>query len=152
MVGEEISKGIFSQNIFIAGFSQGGSLALAIAMSSQYELGGFVSLAGFVPYPNVLKSIEKRSNKQTPIFMVHGQKDMLVPYEKAQKSFQILQQNGYLVEPIKVHPKLGHEPLHFLTMAVDGLEFLKKIFQKRNLPKLSFLNPENVVIVKKEKV
>lgn len=150
LIKEETDKGILSQNIFIAGISQGGSLALAIAMTSQYELGGFVSLAGFVPYPKILKANE--SNKTTPIFMGHGREDKKVPYEVAQKSFQILKQNGYQVETLKDYPELGHEPLHFFPMVIDGSVFLKKIFQTRNLPKLNFFNPENFIIVRKLKI
>ncbi|CAG8716260.1 10194_t:CDS:1, partial [Racocetra persica] len=86
----EIDKGISPQNVFIIGLSQGGSLALAIAMSSKYELGGFISLAGFIPYPKVLKAIERGNNKTVPIFMGHGSEDKIVPYEVAQKSFQTL--------------------------------------------------------------
>jgi fermentation-respiration switch protein FrsA (DUF1100 family) len=120
-------------------------------MTSQYELGGFVSLAGFIPYPKILKKIETGKNKKTPIFMVHGQRDTFVPYEKAQKSFQILKQSGYKVDPIKVHPDLGHKPSHFFPMVANGLVFLEKIFQTRNLPKLNFLNPENIEIIRREK-
>jgi len=150
LIKEEVDKGILPQNVFIAGISQGGSLALAIAMSSQYELGGFVGLGSFLPYPKILKRAEKGKNKQTPIFMAHGQEDKLVPYEAAQKSFQILKQNGYRqIKKPKVYPGLGHESQHFLPMIKDGLGFFEKIFQTKNLPKLIFLDPKNVVIVRK---
>lgn len=152
LIKEEIDKGILPQNIFVVGLSQGGSVALAIAMSSQWKLGGFVSLAGFVPYPKILKTIEKAKNKTTPIFMGHGSEDKKVPYEAAQKSFHILKRNGYQVEPFKVYPGLGHESHHFAPMIMDCLVFFKKIFQTRNLPELiNFPSPENIVIVRKVK-
>ncbi|RIA82828.1 Phospholipase/carboxylesterase/thioesterase, partial [Glomus cerebriforme] len=105
LISQEVSKDIPPQNIFIAGISQGGSLALAIAMTSQYQLGGFLALGSFIPYPKVLKETE--TNKQIPIFMGHGKEDELVPYEVAQRSALILCQKGYHIE-FKDYSKIGH--------------------------------------------
>jgi len=143
LIKGEIDKGIPSQNIFIAGISQGGSLALAIAMTSQYQLGGFLALGSFIPYPKILKKIETEKNKQVPIFMGHGKGDELVPYEASQRSALILCQKGYHVE-FKDYARIGHEPLHFILMIIDRIGLYGDIFQffqSRNLPK------GNVVIV-----
>ena len=83
LIEEEIEKDIPSQNIFIAGLSQGGSVALSVAMTSQYELGGFVALGSFLPYPKILKKYEKVNNKTAPILMSNGQGDKIVEFGAA---------------------------------------------------------------------
>jgi len=147
IIKKEIDKGILSRNIFIFGISQGGSMALAIAMSSQYELGGFISVVGFIPYPKVIKRIKNEKNKQTPIFMVNSEEDERIPYEKAQKSEQILKEDGYKIEPLKKLSKLNHENSIFISPM--SLIFFQEIFQKKNLPKLGYFNRENFVIIEK---
>jgi phospholipase/carboxylesterase len=49
IIEQEIAAGIPSEKIFIAGYSQGGLLTLATALTSQYKLGGFISLCGLLP-------------------------------------------------------------------------------------------------------
>jgi hypothetical protein len=112
-------------------------------MVSKYQLGGFLALGSFIPYPKVLKEIETETNKQVPIFMGHGREDEVVPYEVALKSALILCQKGYHIE-FKDYPGIGHEPLHFILMIIDRIGLYGNIFQffqSRNLPK------GNVVIV-----
>jgi hypothetical protein len=110
-------------------------------MTSKYQLGGFLALGSFIPYPKVLKETE--TNKQVPIFMGHGKEDELVPYVASLKSALILCQKGYRVE-FKDYPRIGHEPLHFFFMIIDRIGFYGdffQFFQSRNLSK------GNVVIV-----
>jgi predicted esterase len=145
IIEKEVNKGILSQNIFIIGISQCGSLALVIAMISKYQLGGFLALGSFILYPKVLKEIETEKNKQVPIFMGHGKEDKIVPYEVNLKSALIMCQKGYYVE-FKDYPRIGHDPLHFTLMIIDrinpyGYGDVFRFFRSKNLPN------GNVVIV-----
>lgn len=143
LIEKEIKKGISSQNILIAGLSQGGSIGLSMAMISRHELGGFASLSAFLPYHKALKKVETEKNRQTPIFMGYGEKDEIISYEESQKSFQILKQNGYKV----VLENYPNEP-HFSPLIVDnGIDFCAEILRSRNLSVGNF-NSENVEIVK----
>ncbi|RIA80668.1 hypothetical protein C1645_745071 [Glomus cerebriforme] len=49
IIAGEIKAGIPPEKIFIAGYSQGGLLTLAMALTSQHKLGGFISLCGLLP-------------------------------------------------------------------------------------------------------
>jgi predicted esterase len=49
IIEEEITAGIPPEKIFIAGYSQGGFLTLAVALTSPHKLGGFISLCGLLP-------------------------------------------------------------------------------------------------------
>ena len=84
-VEEEIEKmiqeGIPSENIVLAGASQGGALTIYTALHTQYKLGGFVPI---VAWPPLLKAEPPTSlpipiNKDTPIFHMNGIADIIVP-------------------------------------------------------------------------
>jgi phospholipase/carboxylesterase len=49
-----VANGTPSQNIFLIGFSQGGSVALSLTVTTHYKLGGVVGLGTFLPYPNLV--------------------------------------------------------------------------------------------------
>lgn len=107
-------------------------------MTSKYQLGGFLALGSFIPYPKVLKEIETEKNKQVPIFIGHGKEDEIVPYEVSLKSTLILRQKDYLVE-FKDYPRIGHESLHFILMIIDrinpyGYGDVFRFFRSKNLP------------------
>lgn len=148
LIEKETAEGVPSQNIFIEGFSQGGSLTLSLALAAKYKLGGLVALGTFLPYQKVLKRLETGKNKTTPIFMGHGEEDKIefaVPYEMGQKSAQVLVGNGYQVQ-FKNYPGVGHNPV---PMYVDMVEFLKKQLASKGLRQYSLetSSPANVEIV-----
>ena len=70
-------EGIPSENIVLAGASQGGAIALYTAMHTQYKLGGFIPIITWLPR----LQYEDRNpiNKDTPIFHVNGNQDIIVP-------------------------------------------------------------------------
>jgi len=144
IIEREINEGIPSENIFVIGFSQGGSLALSIAMTSRYKLGSFLVLGGFIPYHKFLKTIEKENNKNTPIFMFHGEDDKTILYEKAQQSQQILKNDGYNIK-IKGFSNVEHAPNSL--MIDENINLLKNIFETRKFTKIDTFNKDNVEIV-----
>lgn len=82
LVAREISLGISSENIIIAGFSQGATVALHAALTFKYKFAGILSLSGFL-LQKILPSPISVLNKDTPILMMHGEDDDLIPMDWA---------------------------------------------------------------------
>lgn len=87
---KEIDRGIESENIVLAGFSQGGSLALYCGLSFNQPLAGILALSTFLPKPEHLTFPIDDNNAHTPIFMGHGMLDPLIPIEFGKNTCQML--------------------------------------------------------------
>lgn len=131
LIAEEINQGIPARNIFLLGFSQGGSVVLSMAMISHHQLGGIISIAGFLPFYETLKKSEVGVNKPIPILMIHGEDDSVVLRENGQDSAKILASNGYRVE-FFIFPQTGHTDI-LLESEEKVAEFLSQIFLARGV-------------------
>jgi phospholipase/carboxylesterase len=97
-IAQEKSRGIAEENIFIAGFSQGGAIALHTGLRHPARLGGILALSTYLPLADTLSQEVSLSAKNTPIFFAHGKHDSVVPYALGKLSADKLQQLGYLTE------------------------------------------------------
>ena len=88
-----INNGANSQNIFLLGFSQGAFMALHTALQSQYDLGGVISIAGFLSKSALPKNIMNRI-PSTPILLLHGKNDNIVPFTSSENIYSFLQNRG----------------------------------------------------------
>lgn len=79
LINNEIQQGIPSQSIFLAGFSQGGAMALHCGLRHASTLGGIIALSTYLPLANKIASETNSANKNTPIFLAQGQFDPVVP-------------------------------------------------------------------------
>jgi phospholipase/carboxylesterase len=75
IIEREIAAGIPPEKIFIAGYSQGGLLTLAVALTSQHKLGGFISLCGLLPCQDKLLVKPSDKNKNTPCLIINNSGD-----------------------------------------------------------------------------
>ena len=98
LIEDQITRGIPACKIILGGFSQGGSVALYVGLTYKEALGGIVGLSTYLP------SLGQRSEetvlssqKSSPIFMAHGTRDEIVPYEAGHKSMQNLKQQGHVI-------------------------------------------------------
>ena len=98
LIDQEISRGIAPCNIFLAGFSQGGAIALHTALRHATALGGVLALSTYLPLADSAPQEVSASARQTPIFMAHGRSDPVVPYALGVASRDALQEFGYAVE------------------------------------------------------
>ncbi len=94
----EIDKGIPSENILLAGFSQGGVIALHAGLRHPHKLAGIVALSTYLPTIDQLKSERSAANNGTPIFMAHGIIDPVVAVESGKAAFDKLKAMDYNVE------------------------------------------------------
>ncbi|HMU63949.1 MAG: dienelactone hydrolase family protein [Nitrosomonas sp.] len=98
LIEKEKSRGVASENIVLAGFSQGGVMSLFVGLRYAEKLGGVMVLSGYLPLAHQFESSAHLVNHTTPIFIGHGNEDMIVPIQLANKSKQQLITQGYLVE------------------------------------------------------
>ncbi len=102
-----IKEGVSSQKIFLAGFSQGGAIALYTGLRCPHPLGGILALSTYLPLQDTLPREAHESNRAIPIAMMHGLYDTVIPLPIAEASHAYLNESGYTVE-WKTYP-MAHE-------------------------------------------
>ena len=98
LIQQEIDKGIPSTNILLAGFSQGGVIALHAGLRYPHKLAGIVALSTYLPTVEQLKTERSAANHGTPIFMAHGIIDPVVAVESGKAAFDTLKSMDYDIE------------------------------------------------------
>ena len=98
LIEQEIASGIAAGRIVLAGFSQGGAIALQAGLRYPQKLAGVMALSTYLPLAESFAREASEANRTTPIFMAHGTQDNVVPYQMGLRSKQILSENGYDVE------------------------------------------------------
>ncbi|HEX2585988.1 MAG TPA: dienelactone hydrolase family protein, partial [Steroidobacteraceae bacterium] len=84
--------------IVIAGFSQGGAMALQVALRYPHRLAGVMPLSTYLPLCDTLADEANIANRDIPILMCHGRQDPVVPYELGDTSRKLLEAQGYVVD------------------------------------------------------
>jgi phospholipase/carboxylesterase len=98
LIRAENKRGVATERIAIAGFSQGGAMALHIATRHSEKLAGVIALSCYLPLARELGTARSAANQSTPIFMAHGTQDPVVPYPLGDESRRLLEGMGYPVE------------------------------------------------------
>lgn len=98
LVRREQSRGIPSVRIVLAGFSQGGTVALQAGLHYPERLAGILALSCAVAAPAELAGTVHPANAATPIFMAHGEYDRLIPFDLAVAARRALQAGGLPVD------------------------------------------------------
>ena len=98
LVDREIERGLSSDSIVLAGFSQGGAIALHTALRSPKPLAGVLALSTYLPLAATLASERSAVNAAIPLFMAHGTDDPVLPFGLAETSRRALEALGYVVD------------------------------------------------------
>lgn len=98
LIAQEVARGIAPDHIFLAGFSQGGAIALHTALRQTVPLGGVLALSCYLPLVDRASSEVVPDTRSSPIFMAHGRSDTVVPYALGLASRDALTKLGYTVE------------------------------------------------------
>lgn len=98
LVDAERERGIPSTRIILAGFSQGGVIALHLGLRYAAPLGGIIGLSTYLHDPEGLPGEISLDNIEVPIFMAHGLQDFMIPITRAITSRQALLDLNYTVE------------------------------------------------------
>ena len=98
LIAREIERGVPSENIVLAGFSQGGAIVLAAGVRHAQKLGGIVALSTYLPMAEKTEAEASPANRAIPVFQAHGTADPIVPQALGTMSRDHLQRLGYTVE------------------------------------------------------
>jgi phospholipase/carboxylesterase len=115
LMARENARGVDDARIVLAGFSQGGAVALYTGLRYPKRIAGIVALSTYLISASALASESSAANRDVPIFMAHGAYDDIIPLRRAEQSKDLLVKSGYPVEwktypmPHSVCPEeIGH--------------------------------------------
>lgn len=102
LIRREQERGIDARRIVVAGFSQGGAIAIHSALRFSDRLAGLMALSTYLPLHGYLAAEvldnEAAANKDLPIFMAHGSFDPVLPFQMGRSSADLLIESGFNVE------------------------------------------------------
>lgn len=97
LIEQEIARGIPSGRIFLAGFSQGGAIALQTALRQSVPLAGVLALSTYLPLADLAEHEATAASRKTPVFMAHGRNDPVIALAIGSASASHLRGMGYSV-------------------------------------------------------
>lgn len=98
LIARERSRGIPAARLVLAGFSQGGAIALQTGLRHPERLAGIMALSTYLPLASTVAAEASAANRGVPIFMAHGRHDDLIAIERAMISRDVLRKAGYEIE------------------------------------------------------
>lgn len=98
LIDREKSRGIASERLVLAGFSQGGAIALQLALNHAERFAGIMALSTYLFEPDQVPLAADAANGKTPLLMHHGRWDQTVPLALAEMSRAGLLKAGYQVD------------------------------------------------------
>lgn len=96
LIAREIERGIAADKIVVAGFSQGGAVAIHTALQTGHDIAGLMALSTYMALPE--DAANAVSRKDLPIFMAHGSFDPVLRMEWGRSSADRLIEEGYAVD------------------------------------------------------
>lgn len=97
LIAREQERGVPSERILLAGFSQGGAIALSAGLRHAQKLAGVIALSTYLPIADSLAAERSAANASTPIFWGHGTFDPVVVLQRGVDSRTVLEALGYHV-------------------------------------------------------
>lgn len=98
LIEKEIRRGTACERIVLAGFSQGGAIALHTGLRYARSLAGIMSLSAPVPFVERLMAEVDPANATVPVFMAHGTDDRMIPFNLAQHAHNLMESRGLRLE------------------------------------------------------
>ena len=107
LIQRETARGIPVERVLLAGFSQGGAMALHTALRYPERLAGILALSCYIPLAGTLAEERHPANQDIPIFMAHGLRDEVIPISYGNAAAKQLESLGYT--PQWHQYPMGHE-------------------------------------------
>jgi phospholipase/carboxylesterase len=98
LIAREVERGTPRSRIVLAGFSQGGAIALQTGLRQREPLAALLALSTYLPLAAAFDAERADSSRSVPIFMAHGRSDPVIPLARATSSRDQLKAAGYSVE------------------------------------------------------
>ncbi len=98
LISAENTRGIPSERIVLIGFSQGGVMALQAGLRHPRPLAGIAGLSCYLPMAEALADERSEANARTPLLLMHGSHDPVVPPALGDHARRMLEGWGYLVQ------------------------------------------------------
>ena len=97
LIQHEHAQGIPMHKIILAGFSQGGAMALHTGLTYPHRLAGIIALSCYLPRKESFTQQRNAANYATPIFQAHGDVDPILPIRAGQLCYKLLQELNYTI-------------------------------------------------------
>ncbi len=98
LIASERNRGVAAARIVLAGFSQGGAIALHTGLRHAERLAGVLALSTYLPLATTLAAQRSDANRDAPVFMAHGGQDPVIDIGRARESRAALEALGYAVQ------------------------------------------------------
>ena len=98
LVDEQVARGIAGERIVLAGFSQGGAIALYAGLRFPFRVAGVLALSAYLPAAKSLAAEAHAANRDVPIFLAHGSQDPVIALALSEHSRAAMADLGYIVE------------------------------------------------------
>jgi phospholipase/carboxylesterase len=121
-LAREIDRGIPASKIILAGFSQGGVIALQTGLRFEHRLAGILALSTYLHDYTATEAERTDANLAIPIMMAHGTQDPMIPIMRAATSRENLVRLGYDVRWFD-YP-MGHQ------VCLEEIEEVSRFFQE----------------------
>lgn len=121
-----LQEGIAADRIILAGFSQGGAIALHTGLRYPQPLGGIIALSTYLPLvPSIASEIAQQSG-QVPVFLAHGLFDDVIPFQAAEKTNSQLRELGLTTSFYHYDIRHGVSPEEIVDI---GIWLQKQLFE-----------------------
>jgi phospholipase/carboxylesterase len=98
LIDAERERGIDTRRIVLAGFSQGGAIALHSGLRYPQSLAGILALSCYLPLATSVPAEVAAANRRVPILMIHGRQDPVVPFGMGLTSYECLRDAGFPIQ------------------------------------------------------
>ncbi|WP_244817065.1 alpha/beta hydrolase [Caballeronia sp. Lep1P3] len=123
LIAEQNARGIPSERIFIAGFSQGGAMTYHAGLTHPEKLAGLIVLSGYIPSKGLIDASFSEANRTTPIFAAHGTFDDVLDVRLGEDASEFAREQGCEVD-WHAYP-MAH------TVCMEEVEALREWFGAR---------------------
>lgn len=123
LIQKEMQQGIPAEHILLAGFSQGGAMALHIGLTYAHKLAGIVALSTYFPTLGNMQSKLSPKNQSIPIFMAHGTMDAVVDIRVAKQAYTHLKALQYPIswQQYPMQHTLCHQEIKAISVFIQSL-------------------------------
>lgn len=98
LIAAENARGVPSERIVLAGFSQGGAMAYTVGLTHPEPLAGILALSTYIPVPELVAAEWQDAQRATPIFAAHGTQDGVVPLALGERARDMVAAAGFALD------------------------------------------------------